>query len=206
METTRTYTAAESSTNHQPDEHELIVRASEDDEEAFGELYALHVSDVKRQVRSNVDDWAAAEDVAQETFIRVYEHIGTFEDQGNGIRPYTGRIAKNLCVDRARQAQRRPQVTDSEEQQDAAFATLSAPDNTEQQALHALEPFSPEVQNALDELEDHNSNFYQAAIAVLVHGKMYREYAEETGLPINTVRTRVYRAKQVLQENLESHH
>lgn len=206
METTRAYTALESPTDHQPDEHELIVRAGKDDKEAFGKLYALYVSDVQQQVRSNVDNEDTAEDVAQEAFVRVYEHIGTFEDQGRGIRPYAGRIAKNLCVDRARRAQRRPRVTDNEEQRDAAFAALSAPDNTEQQALHALEPFSPEVQNALDELKDHNPDFYQAAIAVWVRGKMYREYAEEAGLPINTVRTQVHRAKQVLHENLKSHH
>lgn len=202
METIRTHAAAESPNAPQSEEHELIAQARGDGKEAFGELYTWHVSDVERQVRSNVGSKEDAEDIAQEAFIRTYRRIGEFEDRGKGIRPYLGRIARNLCVDWARQRQNRPQTTSSEGQQDAAFAKLPAPDNVEQQALDALEPFSPEVRVALDELQHHNSDLYQAAIAVCVHGKKYREYAEETGLPLNTVRTRVHRAKQALRKNL----
>lgn len=199
METTRAYTAAESLTDHQPDEHELIVRASDDDKEAFGELYTLHVSDVQRKARSSVD-WAAAEDVAQEAFMRMYQRIGRFEDQGKGIGPYVGRTAKNLCVDRARRMQREPQVTSNEEQQDAAFAKLFASDNTEQQALDNLQPFSQPMQEALGQLADDHQGQLEAVIAVDVEGKTYEEYSQESGVSMGTVRSRLHRGREKLRE------
>lgn len=182
----------------QLEESELIVQAGEGDEGAFGELYARYLPDVKRSVRSNVGNIEDAEDIAQEALMRVYSRISEFEDQGKGIGPYVGRIAQNLCVDRVRRIQNRPKEVYGEHGEWALDVSPS-PDDTEQQALDVLEPLSPKVQMALDELQRYNPDFYQAVIAICVQGKRYQEYAEEAELPLNTVRTRIHRAKDKLQ-------
>lgn len=185
----------------EPDEHELIARAQQEDYDAFDGLYTLHAPSLKRQVRAQVLNKEDAEDITHETFIRAYRRLEQFEDRGNGFRGYLGRIADNLCIDHARQRKTRPETVSSE-QGEQVLAVTPGTDDAEHKALEALSPFSPKVQTALDQLKQRNPDFYHAAMAVYIQGKQYQEYADETGLPLNTVRTRVLRAKQKLRDNI----
>ena len=59
-------------------------------------------------------DESDAEDVFQETFTRIYEHLGRLRDD-DAIRPWIGQLTRRLCIDRLRAAVRDPVPDDSEE-------------------------------------------------------------------------------------------
>ncbi len=90
------------------EEGELIRAAKDGRRDAAAELCRLHWQGVYRVVYSRLCDRAEAEDVTQETFLRMWRQIDRFE--GERLGPYLRTIALNLCRNRARDAYRHPQV------------------------------------------------------------------------------------------------
>lgn len=86
---------------------ELVGRANTGDEQAFAELFRRHYGPVRGLAARILLDLAAAEDIAQETFVRAARQLGKIT-QGEGIRSWLYRVAANACRDRLRsQRQRR---------------------------------------------------------------------------------------------------
>lgn len=82
----------------------LVNRARREDAAAWTTLVRCHQEPVFRLaylLLGSDGDAATAEDVAQETFIRAYEHLDTFED-GRSLRPWLLAIAANLARNRRR--------------------------------------------------------------------------------------------------------
>ena len=88
---------------------ELIVRVAEGDEKAFGELLRRHQDAVYAFACRMVGDPQEAEDVAQETFLRLYRASGRFRPEAS-LRTYLLRITKNICIDHFRRKQ--PELMD----------------------------------------------------------------------------------------------
>lgn len=81
---------------------DLVARAREGDEGAFTALYNAYFAPLYRflivQTRNPVD----AEDLAQNVFLKAYEAIGRYRDEGKPFSAWLYRIARNLVIDRAR--------------------------------------------------------------------------------------------------------
>lgn len=83
--------------------HETIQKAQRGDKEAFGELYKEYYKRIYRYCKVNIyrDDLAA--DLSQETFIRAWKALPTFEQRKDGtFQAYLFRIARNLIIDLSR--------------------------------------------------------------------------------------------------------
>jgi RNA polymerase sigma-70 factor (ECF subfamily) len=91
-------------------DHELISRISKEDEDAFAMLLNRYQKGVYRFAYQFFGDAAEAFDIAQETFLRVYELSSDFRPKGS-VRFLIMRIAKNLCIDCARR--KKPIFTDN---------------------------------------------------------------------------------------------
>jgi RNA polymerase sigma-70 factor, ECF subfamily len=91
------------------DERELIARLKALRDDAVVLVYRAHADPLYRYALARLGDQAAAEDVVSETFLRLLEAIGRYEERGVPLRRYVFRIAHNLIVDQLRA--RRPSVT-----------------------------------------------------------------------------------------------
>ena len=91
------------------DEAELIERAKSGDQSAFESLVKLHQARVLARVRIRLpeDLRSEAEDMAQETFVKAWERLGSFERRHEGgFLAWLTTIALRLCLDRIRERKR----------------------------------------------------------------------------------------------------
>jgi RNA polymerase sigma-70 factor, ECF subfamily len=154
---------------------------------SFERLYRKHAGDVYRYALVVLRNEADAEDVTQTTFLNAYK---AFE---RGERPRAPQnwliaIAHNVCRQRFRQSQRRPNEVVFEEE--LAEATV-----LEDDAISA-----EDIRRALGHLA-----FNQRAALVMreLEGRSYQEIAEILELSVSAVETLIFRARRALREQLE---
>jgi RNA polymerase sigma-70 factor (ECF subfamily) len=84
------------------DEATLLARVTAGEAQAFRALVDRHLPTVLAIGRRMLRDDAEAEDVAQETLLRLWRNAGGLELGEGGVRPWLRRVAANLCIDRVR--------------------------------------------------------------------------------------------------------
>jgi RNA polymerase sigma-70 factor, ECF subfamily len=84
------------------DETELLALVAAGDAHAFRGLVDRHLPTVLAIGRRMLKDDAEAEDVAQETLLRLWRNAAGLELGEGGVRPWLRRVAANLCIDRVR--------------------------------------------------------------------------------------------------------
>ncbi len=176
-------------------ESELVKRARDGDEDAFGAIINLYrhrvIGYCYRMIGSD------AEDVAQEIFIKFYLALYRF-DSSKPIKPLLFRIAHNHCVDVLKKKTIRT-------------VPFSKKDDDERQELRVKdERPDPEELARKAELQD-AVNHALAAMPVLyrsplimrhVEGIPYEEIAKILALPMGTVKARIHRGRKILQQKL----
>jgi RNA polymerase sigma-70 factor (ECF subfamily) len=80
----------------------LLARVAAGEAQAFRGLVDRHLPTVVAIARRMLKDDAEAEDVAQETFLRLWRNAAGLELGPSGVRPWLRRVASNLCIDRVR--------------------------------------------------------------------------------------------------------
>ena len=80
----------------------LLARVAAGESEAFRGLVDRHLPTVLAIARRMLRDDAEAEDVAQETMLRLWRNAAGLELGPTGVRPWLRRVASNLCIDRVR--------------------------------------------------------------------------------------------------------
>jgi RNA polymerase sigma-70 factor (ECF subfamily) len=161
----------------------LVSAAVEGNMSAFDELVREHADAVYGHGLRFFGDPQAAEDVVQEVFIKVYRTLDTFEGDA-AFSTWLFRVTRNTCLDMLRQGKRRPVPVDPMD-----LAAGSTPDHSNrvvdaaelEQAMQALQP------------EDR-----EALAAVTLFGLSYEEAATSIGIPVGTVKSRVFRARRTL--------
>lgn len=158
--------------------------------EAFAELVRRYQDRVYALAYRFLRNHSDAEDVAQETFLRAFRSLETFQ-AGGRFAPWLFRIATNLCLDLLRA--RRPIV--SLEDNPVPPASLERVEAT----VDVRERWRA-LQEALQTLPE-----AFRVVFLLRHESdlSYQEIAQTLGIPINTVRTRLHRARELLRERLK---
>jgi RNA polymerase sigma-70 factor, ECF subfamily len=156
------------------------------------------LDDVYRFAVSLTRDEADADDVVQETFLRAYRSWHTFIP-GTDCRRWLFTICRNVFL-RSRERQR-PTVDLEDGEQDAVAAgsVYSAAREKGYDDIYARVDLAPALSDALDELAE---PFRSAVILVDVEDLTYESAAEVMGVPIGTVRSRLFRGRRLLQEKL----
>ena len=172
-------------------DNELIAQSLRGDSAAFGKLvlrYRRMVIGVSYRV---CGDATLAEDIAQDTFIRVWDRLSTFRPQGS-FRPWICRIASNLTIDALRR--RKPTM-------DVEKAVLEAPgDRPEAAALKSER--AAMVRAAVNELPVHSR---MALVLREYEGMSYQEIADGLDIPIGTVKSRLNDARRRLRDALAAY-
>ena len=176
---------------------DLVERLARDLDEAF-EAFVLAEQDLVYgiAVRSTRDP-GAAEDIAQEVFVRAYRALAAYDEeriQALQLRAWLARITMNLCRNRARARRRRPVEIAWEA---SSLAVASPPDPAPRPEAVLLERESDaEWGRRLAALP----NRYRAAVELRhVHGLSYEEVALALDRPVNTVKTHVHRGVALLR-------
>ncbi len=156
------------------------------------------LDDVYRFALSLTRDEADADDVVQETFLRAYRSWHTFIP-GTDCRRWLFTICRNVFL-RSRERQR-PTVDLEDGEQDAVAAgsVYAAAREKGYDDIYARLDLAPALRNAIGELSE---PFRSAVILVDVEDLTYESAAEVMGVPIGTVRSRLFRGRRLLQEKL----
>ncbi|HEY1924472.1 MAG TPA: sigma-70 family RNA polymerase sigma factor [Candidatus Acidoferrum sp.] len=144
---------------------------------------------VARGVLRNSPD---AEDVAQEAVLRAYRRFGRLRDRSR-FRAWLVRITFRIALDRARSANRR-------EQRETLWAQPRPRASTED--LAASSEFQDHLARTLDEL---SPKLRLVLLLAAIEGHRLDEVAEMLGLPIGTVKSRLFVARKQLAEKLQCH-
>jgi RNA polymerase sigma-70 factor (ECF subfamily) len=158
------------------------------------------IDDVYRFALSLTRDESDADDVVQETYLRAYRSWHTFIP-GTDCRRWLFTICRNVFL-RSRERQR-PTVDLEDGEQDALAAgtVYQAARESGYGDLYARLDIGPALKDAIDELAE---PFRSAVVLVDVEDLSYESAAEVMGVPIGTVRSRLFRGRRLLQEKLAS--
>lgn len=178
-------------------EEGVIAQAVAGDLTAFNQLVLTYQNLAYSVAYRTLQDDAAAADVVQESFIKAFRAIATF--QGGSFKSWIIRIVANTCYDLLRSRQRK--VTDSlddlvENDEYAPFledASANPHAHVEQMELSEL------IERSFSALPAD-----QRLVLTLcdVHGYSYEEIAEITGTPMGTVKSRINRARGRVRDYL----
>ncbi|RCK74485.1 MAG: RNA polymerase sigma-70 factor, ECF subfamily [Ignavibacteriae bacterium] len=149
-----------------------------------------------RHLTGNADD---ADDLLQDTFLKAYRFWDSYE-KGTNIRAWLFRIMKNSYINKYRKDSKEPEVVDFDEIEEfftSSQTEIATEDDLAKKIFSNL--FEDEVQRAIDELP---IDFKTVIILCDIEGFTYEEIAEFLDIPIGTVRSRLHRARKMLQSKL----
>jgi len=184
---------------------ELIAAIQRGDLGAFRALVERHQRALVNFFFHHAWDRQIAEDCAQEVFLRLYNHLGTYEPQAK-FTTFLYRVARNLWIDRLRAAAGRPGTLSLES------PLKPAQEGTLQDGIRSREEGPVEL---LEQRETHAA--LRAAIGLLpeeqrmvvllaeIEGLKYRQIGEILEIPVGTVKSRMHTAVERLKEILGDH-
>jgi RNA polymerase sigma-70 factor, ECF subfamily len=174
-------------------ERELVERCRSGDEHAFQELVDRYKDLVFALIARTVQDRSRAEDLAQDVFLRIHRGLPYFRGEAR-LSTWVYRIVANVCL---QDHGRPPGATVSlDDERTRGPVTPSAPDRQ----FGDLE-LRDRLEKAIARLP---ANYRLLIAAHYLRGVQYEDLAEALQLPLGTVKTQLYRAKQQLRRMLET--
>jgi RNA polymerase sigma-70 factor, ECF subfamily len=160
-----------------------------DSETALRAAYAVHGAELYRFAMRQLGDAGAAQEVVQEVFLRAWRRADSFDPSVASLRVWLFAIARNAVVDEARRRAARPWRNGTSDLELAADVQSVAP--AEQSLIDGWL-----VEEALRRIRpEHRS----AIVQTYLRGRPYAEVAAELGIPVGTVRSRVFYGLKALR-------
>jgi RNA polymerase sigma-70 factor (ECF subfamily) len=172
----------------QPDP-DVLRRAQRGDERAFALILRAYETPIFNYVYRIVGDRALAEDLTQEVFVRVFQALPRFSLRCK-FTTWLFQVAKNRVLDELRARERRPQAVVALE--DAPRLELADPPVEQLETIEA-------VWRAVREL---NPDLKMALLLRDVVGLPYNEIAEALEITLATVKWRIFKAREEVQQAL----
>lgn len=177
---------------------ELVSLAQTGQARAYEALVVKYQRRIARHVARYVKRAVDVEDVVQETFIRAYRGLASFRGE-SAFYSWLYRIATNAALDAV---QREPMpVAAGEDADERAYAFepgLSDAENPERTLMASQ--IADAVQRAMSRLKP---DLVEPLMLYEVEGKSYPQIAEILGVPVGTVKTRIFRAREFIAKRLE---
>lgn len=180
-------------------DEELVLRVQHGDKSAYDILVLRYQHKIIQLVNRYVKDHSEAQDVAQEAFIKAYRALGSFRGE-SAFYTWLYRIAintaKNYLVARARRSSDlQVDVQDAEAVENAP--QLQGLETPERQLLG--DEIAETIQAAIENLPE------EMRVAIMLRefeGLSYEEIAEAMDCPVGTVRSRIFRAREAIDNKL----
>lgn len=176
----------------------LAERHRQGDDRAFDEVYRLYLPQVYGLCLRLCHSATDAEDLAQETFIRIYRHLGSFDGRAS-LKTWVFRVTVNLCSSRLSRRRLLTLPVRSTEDPEEEGVLLVDPERSPE-SLSLARDAAERIEAALRLLQP---NFRAAVVLRDLEGLSYEEIAEVLDIHIGTVRSRIARGREGLRLLLE---
>lgn len=173
-----------------PDE-ELVRRVGAGDKRAAAELVRRHLPRMVGLARRMLGDRAEAEDVAQEVFLRVWKHAGSWQPGQAKFETWMHRVAMNLCLDRLRRSGRNGGEVSPDTPDLRASATRALDDRQRRDRVRDALQALPERQRA-------------ALVLCYYQDRSNIEAAEILGISVDALESLLSRARRTLKSALSA--
>ena len=172
-----------------------LKRAARGDEQAFETLIAPHLDVTYRLCLRMMGNEQDAADMAQEALVRAWRSLSTYKAQSR-FSTWLYRIATNVCLDELRKRKNR-QTESLQELKEAGFDPADEGDTPERAADRS------ETRRRLTAAIGCLTEEHRAALLLRdVHGLSYEEIASVLDVNLNTVKSRISRARANLRNIL----
>lgn len=179
-------------------ERALVEQCRRQDFEAFGKLVDAYQNRIYGFVRRMCPNLEEALDITQEVFIRAFQGFAKFDGRSS-LRTWLFRIAYHLCVDRARRLDRSMVETPLEAGSEHAEAGQVADGRWNPETIVMDDELREVVESAIESLSD------KLRSVLLLHDRedmAYGEIAAALGLPVGTVKSRLFLARAQIQDRV----
>lgn len=182
----------------------LVERALDGDVAGFEKLVTRYQNKIMGYVgRMTNGDREEAEDITQEAFIKAYRSLDSFRGQAS-FSTWLYKIATNLCIDRARTRKRRPQQAysldepydkeDDKGGREIADSRFEPSKGVERDEMRTI------VRQTVAEMPEKQR---QVLIMCDLQGMAYENIAAVLGIPLGTVKSRIFHARADLARRLK---
>ena len=177
---------------HTLSDEELMLKAADKDKNAFSLLVMRNQEKLVNFFRK-MGDYSHAEDLAQETFVRLYNYRDKYQPKAK-FKTFLFLMARYRWMDHCRHLDRKKKASDILEQEHEMIYPTTGDDlqDIHYRAVEALGRLSNEMREVVV------LNIYQ--------GLKYAEIAEVLEVPLGTVKSRMFKAMAKLQELLKHEH
>ena len=177
-------------------ERAWIEQALHGDRMAFGQLVQAYERPVYNLTYRMLGDSAEAEDAAQETFLRAYDKLATYQPERKFVN-WLLSIASHYCIDRLRRRVRAPQLSlDGPLPPQWTTSPAPHPDQAVSQKQQR-----EQVRQALDTLPPD----YRAAVVLRYwYGLSYEEIAVTMSTTESAIKSRLHRARRMMAQQLQA--
>jgi len=163
--------------------------------QAFGTLILKHQSKLFATIMNVVKNRELAEDITQEAYLKGFDKLDTLKNHDQ-FYPWLKRIALNLALNHFERAKR---VMDVENEEDETSYFERIPDGESPEELLVKEELKRYVRMYVEALPD---KLRVVVVLREIEDMSYEEIAEMMNIPIGTVRSRLFNARQIIKDRL----
>ena len=171
-------------------DEQVIARVKAGERPLFELIMRRHNERIYRAIRSILRDEAEVEDAMQQAWVDAFQHLGEFQGRAR-FSTWLTRIAVHEAL--ARRRKKQPETLEDE-----AMARLPGPDRTPEDRAQDAE-MQRILVDSIDALPEH---FRTVFVLRSVQGLSVEETAEALDLNEDTVKTRLFRARALLQQSI----
>jgi RNA polymerase sigma-70 factor (ECF subfamily) len=184
-------------------EVELIEKALKGDLQSFNDLVLTYQEMAFNLAYRMLGSSAAAADATQEAVISMYRKLDSY--RGGSFKSWFLRIVSNECLDELRRQKRRPTVPIDQENEDGEIiesASWMKDDSLPYEDQISNAELEKALTHCIDGLEE---KFKTVIVLVDVSGEDYETVAGVIQVPIGTIKSRLARARQKMQDCLQGY-
>jgi len=180
-------------------DQKLVARVQRGDKAAFDLLVRKYQHKVAKLVSRYVRDRREVEDVTQEALIKAYRAIGGFRGE-SAFYTWLYRIAVNTAKNYLESMGRRPPGSDVEVE---GAELIESGDGLRDQATPERQMLTDEIASTVHRVIENLPADLRTAITLReLEGLSYEEIAQVMDCPIGTVRSRIFRAREAIDQEL----
>lgn len=184
-------------------ETRLAQLARSGDRFAFRELVDMYQNKIFHLAYRMLGNIQEAEDVVQETFLRVYINLERY-DPAQKFSTWIYRIGTNLCIDHLRKRKRKKDVSLDANVYDSdsadGYDLMPADEQHRPDNQLVLSETKRQIRDMLDQLPD---QYKSIVILRYLHDMSLQEISEVLDLPVTTIKTRLHRGREFLRNRLD---
>tara|TARA_B100001250_G_scaffold142830_1_gene122242 strand:+ start:428 stop:1042 length:615 start_codon:yes stop_codon:yes gene_type:complete len=178
----------------------LVKRVKKGDYPAFDLLVLKYQSRVIAISIKYVKDVQLAEDIAQETFFKAYKSIENFREE-SAFYTWLYRIAANTAINYLSSKKRKSELLESDvsNKEGEAIDVFDLPGGDSPEDILSANSLREEIFKSMSNLPE---EIRTAVTLREFEGLSYEEIAEIIGCPLGTVRSRIFRGRELLQQTI----